>query len=74
MSYPEKRLIKNNVFQGKTTLHKKNRKYFRKYSQTAMKFVYLCSVEIEEENNAQASAKLFSGLTEFAGYPGRRRN
>ena len=39
-----------------------------------MKNVYLCIVEIDEGNSAQASANLFSGLTDFTACPERKKN
>ena len=39
-----------------------------------MKNVYLCGVEIDEGNGAQASAKLLSGQTKFAACPERKNH
>ena len=38
-----------------------------------MKISYLCIVEKKDEEGAQASGKMFSGLTEFTACPGRKK-
>ena len=37
-----------------------------------MKISYLCIVEKKDEEGAQASGKMFSGLTEFTACPARK--
>ena len=39
-----------------------------------MKNVYLCIVEIDEGNSAQASTNFVSGLTDFTACPERKKN